>query len=76
MAALLVDSMSGPFEPERYEDGYRTRLLELIASRSNQAVAVPDRDEPVATSGVEGLMAALEASLKQARSTSRKRRTG
>jgi len=76
MAALLVDSMTGAFEPARYEDGYRKRLLDLIASRSGQAVAAPERAEPVATSGVEDLMAALEASLKQVRSTSRKRQTG
>jgi len=74
MAALLVESMSGPFEPARYEDGYRKRLLELIASRNGQAVAAPDPAEPVVTSGVEELMAALEASVKQVRSTSRKRR--
>jgi DNA end-binding protein Ku len=76
MAALLVESMSGPFEPVRYEDGYRKRLLELIASRSGQAILAQGSDEPVATSGVEQLMAALEASLKQVRSTSRKRRAG
>jgi DNA end-binding protein Ku len=76
MAALLVESMTGPFEPERYVDTYRKRLLELIASREGQAVAVREPEEPVATSGVEDLMAALEASLKQARSASRKRRAG
>jgi DNA end-binding protein Ku len=76
MAALLVESMSGPFEPARYEDGYRKRLLELIASRSGQAVATPEPAEPVFTSGVEELMAALEASLKQVKSSSRKRQAG
>jgi DNA end-binding protein Ku len=76
MAALLIESMSGPFEPARYEDGYRKRLLELIASRSGQAIAAPERAEPVYTSGVEELMAALEASLKQVKSSSRKRRAG
>ena len=76
MAALLVESMSGPFEPARYEDGYRKRLLDLIASRSGQGVAAPEPAEPVVTSGVEELMAALEASLKQVRGTTRKRRAG
>jgi DNA end-binding protein Ku len=76
MAALLVESMTGPFEPARYEDGYRKRLLELIASRSGQAVTAPERAEPVYTSGVEELMAALEASLKQVKRSSRKRRAG
>ena len=76
MAALLVESMSGPFEPARYEDDYRKRLLELIASRAGKAVAAPEQDKPVVASGVEDLMAALEASLKEARSASRKRRAG
>jgi DNA end-binding protein Ku len=76
MAALLVESMSGPFEPVRYEDGYRQRLLDLIAGRSGQAVAAPEPAEPLRTCGVEELMAALEASLKQVKSTSRKRRAG
>ncbi len=76
MAGLLVESMSGPFDPARYEDGYRKRLLELIGSRSGQAVAAPEPAEPVAASGVEELMAALEASLLQVQGTSRKRRTG
>jgi DNA end-binding protein Ku len=76
MAFLLVESMSGPFEPARYEDVYRKRLLELIASRSGQAQVAPQPEEPVATSGVEELMAALEASLKQVRRTSRKRQAG
>jgi DNA end-binding protein Ku len=76
MAALLVESMSGLFEPSRYEDGYRQKLLDLIASRSGETVVAPEPAEPVVTSGVEELMAALEASLKQVRGTSRKHRAG
>jgi DNA end-binding protein Ku len=76
MAALLVESMTGPFEPARYEDTYRKRLLELIASRNGQAVVVPEPEKPVVGGGVEDLMAALEASLKEVRGASRKRRAG
>jgi DNA end-binding protein Ku len=76
MAALLVDSMSGPFEPDRYEDVYRKRLLELIASRGGDAREAPREAEPVVTGGVEELMAALEASLKQVKAASRKREAG
>jgi non-homologous end joining protein Ku len=39
-------------------------------------VEAPERQEPVAAGGVEDLMAALEASLKQARGSSRKHRAG
>ena len=76
MAALLVESMSGPFEPTRYEDGYRKRLLELIASRSGEARELPEPTQPVIGSGVEELMAALEASLKHVKASNRKRKAG
>jgi DNA end-binding protein Ku len=76
MAALLVDSMSGPFEPARYEDGYRTRLLELIASRGGEAPTAPQLATPTVNGGVEDLMAALEASLKQVKAASKKRKAG
>jgi DNA end-binding protein Ku len=67
MADLLVGKMSSSFEPARYEDTYRQRLLELIESRKREAREVPEPAERPATSGVEELMAALEASLRQVR---------
>ena len=30
MAELLLDTLSGPFEPSRYRDEYRERLLAMI----------------------------------------------
>jgi DNA end-binding protein Ku len=67
MAELLVDTMTGSFDPTRYEDGYRKRLLDLIESRKGEAWEAPEPDERPATGGVEELMAALEASLRQVR---------
>jgi DNA end-binding protein Ku len=71
MAALLVNTLSGPFEPERYPDEYRKRLKALIDGRMPSAqLATPD----VATgSGVNDLMAALRASVDQARHASKGR---
>ena len=66
MARLLVDTLSGPFELERYEDDYRKRVMELIESRSPAAISAPE-PAPEPTRGVEELMAALQASLDQAR---------
>lgn len=65
MAALLVNTLTGPFEPERYRDEYRQRLLELIEGRaaSSQRVVTPS---PTGAR-VEDLMAALQASVKQVR---------
>lgn len=68
MADLLVRTLSGPFEPERYRDEYRERVLELIAGRTPA-----EPPEPAPTAGVEDLMAALEASLKAARQDRRRR---
>lgn len=69
MAALLVNTLSGPFEPERYRDEYRERLLALIQGRAASARPA----EPAPTSpAVADLMAALRASVEQARKTRQK----
>ena len=64
MARLLVDTLSGPFEPERYPDDYRRQLEALLEGRA--ASARPASPIPT-TPGVEGLMAALQASVTRAR---------
>ena len=66
IAGQLIESLSSPFEPERYRDEYRERVLNLIEQKAaGQEVVVqpvPDRPAPVVD-----LMAALEASLAAAR---------
>jgi DNA end-binding protein Ku len=71
MAALLINTLSGPFEPERYPDDYRQRLKALIEGRA--ASARPATAEVTAGSGVNDLMAALRASVDQARRASKGR---
>ena len=63
MASLLVNTLSGPFEPERYGDDYRQRVKDLIAGKT--PVAVPQLE--ASTSSVADLMAALRASVAEAR---------
>jgi DNA end-binding protein Ku len=62
MAQQLIDSLSGAFEPERYKDSYREKVLELIEAKAAGAeiIAQPEAPQPTA---VPDLMAALEASL-------------
>jgi DNA end-binding protein Ku len=62
MAQQLIDSLSSSFEPERYHDEYREKVLELIERKAEgQEIAVqPEAPEPAK---VPDLMAALEASL-------------
>ena len=62
MAQQLIDSLSSEFEPERYHDEYREKVLELIERKaSGEEIAVqPEAPQPAR---VPDLMAALEASL-------------
>jgi DNA end-binding protein Ku len=64
LAKELIERFSGPFDPEKYEDTYRKRLLEIIdAKREGKDVHVepaPTPEEPA------DLMAALRASLEAA----------
>jgi DNA end-binding protein Ku len=62
MAQQLIDSLSSEFDPERYRDEYRDKVLELIERKaSGEEIAVqPEAPQPAR---VPDLMAALEASL-------------
>ncbi|HKV30948.1 MAG TPA: Ku protein [Candidatus Dormibacteraeota bacterium] len=71
MASLLINTLSGPFEPERYPDAYRERLTALIEGRA--ASARPAGIEVPAGTGVQDLMSALRASVEQARQASKRR---
>ena len=63
MARQLIDSLSGDFEPGKYQDEYRERVLDLIERKAQgEEIAVqPAAEEP---EKVPDLMAALEASIK------------
>jgi DNA end-binding protein Ku len=70
MAALLITTLAGPFEPERYPDEYRQRLRALIDGRAGSARPSPTA---VPTSrGVQDLMSALRASVELARQERRR----
>jgi DNA end-binding protein Ku len=62
MAEQLIDSLSAEFEPDKFQDEYRERVLDLIERKAaGEEIAVqPEAEEPVAA---PDLMAALEASL-------------
>ncbi len=75
MASQLIDSLSTDFEPERFRDEYRDRVLELIERKAEgQPALVP---APAAKeAGVVDLMAALEASVADARKARKRHPTG
>ena len=62
MAQQLIDSLSSQFDPSKYHDEYRERVLDLIERKAaGEDIAVqPQAEEPAAA---PDLMAALEASL-------------
>jgi DNA end-binding protein Ku len=62
MAQQLIDSLSSTFEPERYRDEYRDKVLDLI-ERKAQGEEIAIQPEAEAPAKVPDLMAALEASL-------------
>jgi DNA end-binding protein Ku len=66
MAEQLIDSLSAEFEPDKFQDEYRERVLELIERKAaGEEIAVqPEAEEPAAA---PDLMAALEASLAAVR---------
>jgi DNA end-binding protein Ku len=68
MAQQLIDSLAEDFEPERYRDEYRERVLDLIERKAaGEEIAVqPAPEEPAR---VPDLMAALEASLESVKET-------
>jgi DNA end-binding protein Ku len=62
MAQQLIGSLSAEFEPSKYHDEYRERVIDLIERKAaGEEIAVqPEAEEPAAA---PDLMAALEASL-------------
>ncbi len=66
MAARLIETMREAWDPERYRDPYRERILELVRQREavEEAAETPV-DETAAPAAVPDLMAALKASVEQ-----------
>ncbi len=67
MAEALIDSLTGAWEPSKYHDEYREKVLSLVERKaSGEEVAV--QPEAPAPAKVPDLMAALEASLAAVKS--------
>jgi DNA end-binding protein Ku len=75
MAEQLIESLSTEFQPEKFEDTYRNRVIDLIerkAAGETELVAAP---QPVSADKVVDLMAALEASVQAAKETRKRHPT-
>jgi len=70
-AMSLVESLTTEWEPSKYEDTYRERVLELVAKKAEgERIVVEEPEAP--TASVTDLMAVLEASVAEAK----QKRTG
>jgi DNA end-binding protein Ku len=75
MAQTLIESMSVPWEPEKYRDEYRTAVLELIEQKAKKKeIADRPATAPRATNVVD-LVKVLQESLNRNQSLSPKRRS-
>ncbi len=66
MAEQLIDALAAPFDPARFRDDHRERILELVTTKAEGAeivLAEPPQSRAVAAD----LMTALEESLADAR---------
>jgi DNA end-binding protein Ku len=73
MARQLIDSLASDFEPDKYRDEYRERVLDLIERKAEgEEIAVQPVEEPAR---VPDLMAALEASIEAASASDGKAQT-
>ena len=67
MATQLIQSLSAEFEPERFRDEYREKVLELIERKASGDETVIEAPAAVEETKVVDLLAALEASVAEAR---------
>jgi len=69
MAKQLIESLSDEFDPEQFRDTYREKVLDLIERKAAGEETVVEAPTPVDEGKVVDLMAALEASVKEARAS-------
>ena len=69
MARQLIDSLSGGFQPDKYHDEYRERVLDMIERKAEgeEIVIEAPAEEP---KKAPDLMAALEASIADSKKQS------
>jgi DNA end-binding protein Ku len=73
MAQTLIDSMSTPWEPEKYRDEYRTAVMDLIEQKAKKKV-IADKPLPVPkATNVVDLVKVLQESLNRNQSLKPKR---
>jgi DNA end-binding protein Ku len=75
MANQLIESLASDFEPDKYRDEYRERVLDLIERKAQGETIVIEEPE-AEPEKVPDLMAALEASIASANKPAPKKKSG
>jgi len=73
MAQTLIESMSTPWEPEKYRDEYRTAVMELIEQKAQHREIADRPAAPVRSTNVVDLVKVLQESLARNQSVKPKR---
>src|SRR3954464_5037278 len=73
MAQSLVESMSTPWEPEKYRDEYRTAVMEMIEQKAQHKEVAKKPAPAMRTTNVVDLVKVLQESLNRNRSLKPKR---
>ena len=74
LASSLIEQFTGDWEPERYTDDYRDRLMDVVKRKQKgETVTPPDtEDEEEPADLLEALRASVEASTKRGRPKGKK----
>ena len=76
MARQLIASLSADFDADRFEDTYRNQVLDLIERKAAGDTEIVAPPEVMAEDKVVDLMAALEASVKEAKAARKRHPAG
>ncbi len=76
MARQLVESLVTEFEPAKYQDTYREKVLDLVERKAAGETGLVEAPAAVSPEKVVDLMAALEASVAAAKESRKRHPTG
>jgi DNA end-binding protein Ku len=76
MATQLVDSLVAAFEPAKYHDTYREKVMDLVERKAAGESGLVEAPAAVSQEKVVDLMAALEASVAAAKESRKRHPTG
>ncbi len=76
VAEALIESLTEPFDPAEYHDEYREKVLDLIEAKAGGATEVVEAEPEAEEGEVVDIMAALEASIAEAKKARRRHPSG